>query len=71
MEKLGNEKCPAAWLLLQLDLVVFLLSRNLRKTCMVVLVPRASYQTMADDMAGGTTIEAEAIVTSMLSLRIS
>ena len=69
-EKLGNGKRPTAWLLLQPNLVVFLLSRNLRKTCTVGLVPRAPHRAVAYDMAGVTTIEAEAIVTTMLALSI-
>ena len=52
MEKVSNGKRPAAWLLLQLDLVVFLLSRNLRKTCTMELGSRAPHQSVLDDMAG-------------------
>ena len=76
--------CPAAWFLLQPDLLIFLLSRNHRRmctigillsrnlyeTCMVGLMSRAAHRVVADDMAGGTTIEANAIVTSMLPLDI-
>ena len=71
MEKVSNGKCPAAWLLLQLDLVVFLLLRNLRKTCMMKLVPRAPHREVMDDMAGVATIETESIVPTMLVLGFS
>ena len=71
MEKVSNEKRPAAWLLLQPDLVVFLLSRNLRKTCTMELVSRASDRAVADDMAGVAKIETESIVSTMLALGIS
>ena len=69
-EKLGNGKRPTAWLLLQLNLVIFLLSRNLRKTCMVGLVLRAPHRAVVYHMVGVTTIEIEAIVRTMLSLSI-
>ena len=61
----------AAWLLLQPNLVIFLLSGNLYKTCMVGLMSRASYWAMADDIAEVTKIEAESIVVSMMLLAIS
>ena len=69
-EKVGDKKRPTAWLLLQPDLVIFQLSRNLRKTCTVGLVSRAPHQVVAYDMAEVTTIEIEAIVTTMLALGI-
>ena len=69
-EKVGNGKRPTTWLLLQSHLVVFLLLRNLRKTCMMKLVPRAPHREVMDDMAGVATIEIEAIVTTMLALGI-
>ena len=69
-EKVGNGKRPAAWLLLQLDLVIFLLSRNLHKMSTVGLVPSNPHLVVAYDMAGVTKIETEAIVTTMLVLRI-
>ena len=68
---MDNGKCPEAWLLLQLDLVVFLLLRNLRKTCMMKLVPRAPHREVMDDMAGVATIETESIVPTMLALGFS
>ena len=51
-EKVGNGKRPAAWLLLQPDLVIFLLLRNLHKMCMARLVPRAPHRAVAYDMVG-------------------
>ena len=64
---MSDWKRPMAWLLLQLDLVVFLLSRNLRKTCTMKLVPRALHRAVADEMARVSIIETEAIVTTMLA----
>ena len=71
MDKVSNGKRPASWLLLLPDLVVFLLSRNLHKTCTMELVPRTPHRIMAYDMAGVTTIEIQAIVTMMLALSLS
>ena len=68
---MGNGNRAMEWLLLQPDVVVFLVLRNLCKTCTVELVQGAPHWEMADDMAGGTTIEAEVIVTSVLALGIS
>ena len=61
------EKRPTTWLLLQPDLVVFLLSRNLRKTCTMELVPRVLDRAVVDDMAEVTTIEIEAMALTMLA----
>ena len=69
-KKVRNGECPTTWLLLQLDLMVFLLSRNLSKTGSVELVPRAAHRVVAYDMAGVTTIETEAIVMTMFVLGI-
>ena len=71
MKKVGNGKRPTAWLVLQPDLVIFLLSRNLIKSCMVELVSRAPHRAVADYMARVTRIETEPIVTTMLALGIS
>ena len=68
IEKVTNGKRPTAWLLLQPDLVVFLLLSNLRKTCTKELVSRTSHRVVADDMAGVATIETESIVPTMLTL---
>ena len=65
----GSTK-KVGWLLLQQDLIVFLLSRNLRNTCTVGLVSRAPHQVVAYEMVGVTTIETEVIVTTMLALSI-
>ena len=59
------------WLLRQPDLVVFLLPRNLLKTCTMELVLRAPHQAVTDDMAGVATIETESIVPTMLALGFS
>ena len=67
MEKVSNGKHPMAWLLLQPHLVVVLLSRNLRKTCMMELVPRVLDRAVVDDMAEVTTIEIEAMALTMLA----
>ena len=71
MDKVSSGKRPAAWLLLQPDLVVFLLSRKLHKMCTMKLVPRAPHREVVDDMIGVATIETEFIVPTMLALSFS
>ena len=71
MEKVSNGKRPTAWLLLLPGLVVFLLSRNLRKTCTMEFVSWALHRAVADDMAKVATIETESIVPTMLALGFS
>ena len=68
MEKVSNGKRPTAWLLLLPGLVVFLLSRNLRKTCTMEFVSWALHRAVADDMARVATIETTSIVPTMLAL---
>ena len=46
-------------------------NEDLCKTCTVGLMPRTSHWAVVDDMTGGPTIYAEAIVTLMLSLGIN
>ena len=71
MEKVSNGKRPTAWLLLLPGLVVFLLSRNLRKTCTMEFVSWALHRAVADDMARVATIETTSIVPTMLALGFS
>ena len=71
MGKVSNGKRPTTWLLLQLDLVVFLLTRNLRKMCMMELVSRAPHRVVAYDMVGVATIGTKSIVPTILALGFS
>ena len=71
MQKVSNGTHPTTWLLLQPDLIVFLLSRNVHKTCAIELKLRAPHQAVADDMAKVATIETESIVLRMLALGFS
>ena len=68
---MSNGKRPMAWLLLPPNLVIFLLSRNLRKMCTMELVSRTLHREVADDMVGVATIETESIVPMMLALGFS
>ena len=71
MEKVSNGKRLAVWLLLQLDLVIFLLSGSVRKTCTMELVLRTPHRVVAHDMAEIATIETKCIVPTMLALGFS
>ena len=71
METVSNGRHPTPWILLQPDLVIFLLSKNLHNTCTMELVSRAPHRAVADDMVGVATIETESIVPTMLALGFS